>query len=114
MAEFFVKIVADGFVFTPNAYLLSIWNIVDFIVLITLVINVAAAIAVGGEAPSGLRALKAFRALRLVNLSPRIRKTFYDVLIIGATRLFDALLLAVLFLIPYAVVSALRTPPNRY
>lgn len=109
---------------TPNAYFLSIWNVLDFVVLVTLVINVMAAIIVGGEAPrfvlgycrcdqdsadpvprlSGLRALKAFRALRLVNLSPRTRKTFYDVLIIGASQLFDATMLAVLYIIPYAVV----------
>ena len=32
-----------------------------------------------------------------------MRQTFYDVLIIGASKLFDASLLAVLYIIPYAV-----------
>lgn len=49
--EFLVKIIADGLLWTPNAYFLSIWNVLDFVVLVTLVINVLAAIIVGGEAP---------------------------------------------------------------
>jgi len=46
--EFLVKIVADGFIFAPNAYLLSIWNGLDFFVLLTLVVNVVTALVSGG------------------------------------------------------------------
>src|SRR6185312_264576 len=37
--EFLVKIIADGFLLTPNAYLLNVWNVLDFFVLITLYIS---------------------------------------------------------------------------
>ncbi|KAK4699999.1 hypothetical protein P7C70_g6253, partial [Phenoliferia sp. Uapishka_3] len=103
VVEFLIKVIADGFVFSPNAYILSVWNALDFFVLVTLIINVVTALV----SPSGIsrftRALKAFRALRLVGLSPQIRRTFYNVLIVGAGRILDASLLAILYIIPFAV-----------
>ncbi len=48
LAEFFVKTIADGLAFTPNAYVLSVWNSLDLFVLITLLINVATELAVIG------------------------------------------------------------------
>lgn len=101
--EFLVKVIADGFLYAPNAYLLSMWNGLDFFVLVTLVVNVATSLL----NPSGYnrltRALTALRALRLITLSPTIRKTFYDVLIVGAGQIFDASLLAILYIIPFAI-----------
>ena len=47
--EFVVKIIADGFLLTPNAYLLSIWNGLDFFVLLTLIVNVVTALVAGGD-----------------------------------------------------------------
>src|SRR6266576_1485149 len=32
VVEFVVKIIADGFSFTPNAYVRSIWNVLDFFI----------------------------------------------------------------------------------
>ncbi|GAA5872257.1 hypothetical protein JCM8547_004796 [Rhodosporidiobolus lusitaniae] len=102
-AEFVVKTVADGFLWTPNAYLLSIWNDIDFFVLVTLVINVSTSLAGGTASSAFTRALKAFRALRLINLSSSMRATFYNVLIVGAGRIMDASILAGLYIIPFAV-----------
>jgi hypothetical protein len=34
VVEFLIKIVADGFIFTPNAYVRSIWNVLDFFILV--------------------------------------------------------------------------------
>lgn len=100
--EFFVKIVADGIAFTPNAYLLSPWNLLDLLVLATLVVNVSTELAVIGGGSRFTRALKAFRALRLINLSARMRTTFEN-LIIGGGRFVDAAILAILYIIPFAV-----------
>ncbi len=33
LVEAVIKIVADGLFFTPNAYLRSLWNAMDFLVL---------------------------------------------------------------------------------
>ncbi|KAK0539429.1 calcium channel protein [Tilletia horrida] len=68
--EFVVKVIADGFAFTPNAFLLSVWNALDLFVLITLLINVSTEMAVIGGVSRFTRALKAFRALRLINIIP--------------------------------------------
>ncbi|CEQ42955.1 SPOSA6832_04831 [Sporobolomyces salmonicolor] len=101
--EFVVKIVADGFIFSPNAYLLSLWNEIDFIVLLTLLINIITALVGGSGSNRFTRALKAFRALRLINLWPTMRQTFYNVLIVGFGRILDASILALLYIVPFAV-----------
>ena len=79
LLEFVVKIVADGFILAPNAYCLSFWNLMDFWVLATVLANVAMVLQNGPTNSRWVRALKAFRALRLINLWPTMRQTFYDV-----------------------------------
>ncbi|WFD25877.1 calcium channel protein [Malassezia nana] len=103
VVEFFVKTIADGFAFTPNAYLLNTWNLLDMFVLISLLINVISEIVVPGGVSHFTRAIKAFRALRLINLSSLMRDTFHAVMIAGAGHILDASILALLYIIPYAV-----------
>lgn len=101
--EFAVKVIADGFIFTPNAYLLNIWNILDLIILIAILINVFTSLLILGGLSRGTRALKAFRALRLITLIGWMRETFHSVIFAGARRIIDAAVLAILYMIPYAV-----------
>jgi hypothetical protein len=103
IVEFFVKIIADGFIFTPNAYLLNIWNILDGVILIAIVVNVSTSLIVVGGISRLTRALKAFRALRLITLIGWMRETFHSVIFAGARRMLDAAILAILYMIPYAV-----------
>ncbi|GAA5899990.1 hypothetical protein JCM8208_005559 [Rhodotorula glutinis] len=105
LVEFVVKIIADGFILAPNAYVLSVWNLIDFWVLSTVLANVAMVLQNGPSNSRWVRALKAFRALRLINLWPTMRQTFYDILIVGLGRILDASLLAVLYIIPFAIWS---------
>ncbi|GAA5884714.1 hypothetical protein JCM6882_005364 [Rhodosporidiobolus microsporus] len=102
-SEAAVKWIADGFLFTPNGYLLSLWNDIDFFVLVTLIINIVTSLMGGTSSSRFTRALKAFRALRLINLSATMRTTFYNVLIVGAGRILDASILAALYIIPFAI-----------
>src|SRR5579859_3932995 len=81
--EAIIKIIADGFMFTPNAYIRNVWNDIDFFVLITLWINVVADLTDRGGLSRAFRAFKALRALRLVNISDTARQTFHDVIISG-------------------------------
>lgn len=101
--EFLIKIIADGFVFTPNAYIRSIWNVLDFLIMVGLVINVATGLIFIGGLTRLTRSLKALRALRLITLIDKMRLTFESLILFGATRIFDAALLAILYMIPYAV-----------
>ncbi|EJT98090.1 hypothetical protein DACRYDRAFT_118858 [Dacryopinax primogenitus] len=103
VTEFLIKVIADGFAFTPNAYLLSVWNIVDFVILILLIVNVLTTFIVVGGISRFTRSLKAFRALRLITLIGRIRESFQLLLFAGAMRIVDAALLAILYMIPYAI-----------
>ncbi|KZO97216.1 hypothetical protein CALVIDRAFT_513490 [Calocera viscosa TUFC12733] len=103
LGEFVIKVIADGFMFTPNAYLLSVWNIVDFIILMLLLVNVVTSLVVIGGISRFTRSLKAFRALRLITLIGRIRETFQMLIFAGAMRIVDAALLAILYMIPYAI-----------
>lgn len=101
--EFFVKIIADGFLLTPNAYLLSVWNQLDFFVLTTLYINIAIVSTNSGNITKTLRAFKALRALRLIQFSSSVKDTFYSILIAGAPRIIDASLLSMSLVIPFAI-----------
>lgn len=101
--EFFIKIVADGFLFTPNAYIRSIWNMLDFIVMVGILVNVTTGLIFIGGLSRFTRSLKALRALRLITLIDRMRNTFQSLIISGASRILDAAILAILYMIPYAV-----------
>lgn len=102
LIEFLVKVIADGFAFTPNAYLMSPWNALDLFVLLSLVVNVSTELAVIGGVSRFTRALKALRALRLINLSDLLRRAF-SALIAGAGRFVDVSVLAILYIVPFAV-----------
>ncbi|KAE9397917.1 hypothetical protein BT96DRAFT_1020456 [Gymnopus androsaceus JB14] len=101
--EFLIKIVADGFLFTPNAYVRSIWNAIDFIILAGILVNVTTGLIFIGGLSRLTRSLKALRALRLITLFDRMRNSFQSLIISGASRIFDAALLAILYMVPYAV-----------
>lgn len=101
--EFIIKVIADGFLFTPNSYVRSIWNILDLLVLIGIVVNVTTSLIFIGGLSRITRSLKALRALRLVTLIEKMRSTFQDLILSGAVGIFDAATLAILYMIPYAV-----------
>ncbi|KAF9484619.1 high-affinity cell membrane calcium channel [Pholiota conissans] len=101
--EFMIKVIADGFVFTPNGYLRSIWNCLDFIIMVGIIVNVTTGLIFIGGLSRFTRSLKALRALRLITLIDMMRNTFQTLIISGAIRILDAAILAILYMIPYAV-----------
>ena len=86
--ESIIKVIADGLVATPNAYLRSSWGIVDAVVLITLWINVGTLLVNDGAISRASGAFKAFRALRLLNVSNSARDTFHSLIIVGWWKIF--------------------------
>jgi len=101
--EFVIKIIADGFIFTPNGYLLSIWNCLDFIIMVGIIVNITTGLIFIGGLSRTTRSLKALRALRLITLVDRMRSTFGTLIIYGAVQIIDAAILAIMYMIPYAV-----------
>ncbi|KAI6001926.1 Ion transport protein-domain-containing protein [Pisolithus albus] len=100
--EFLIKVVADGFFFTPNAYARSIWNVIDFVILMGILANIGLTWWLVGTTSRFIHALKALRALRLITLIDQMRNTFKDLFISGVIRILDAAVLAILYLIPFS------------
>ena len=101
--EFMIKIIADGIIFTPNGYLRDIWNCLDFLIMVGIIVNVTTGLIFVGGLSRFTRSLKALRALRLITLIDKMRNTFQTLIISGAARILDAAVLAILYMIPYAV-----------
>ena len=101
--ETVVKIIADGFFWTPNAYFRSSWGVIDAVVLITLWINVATLFANDGAVSRAVGAFKALRALRLLNVSDSARETFHSLMIIGGWKILSAAFVSISLLIPFAI-----------
>ncbi len=87
--EAMIKIIADGFFWTPNAYFRGSWGFIDGLVLVTLWINVATAIYKDGPVTKAVGAFKALRALRLLNISDSARDTFHSVIILGGWKVLS-------------------------
>jgi hypothetical protein len=88
-----IKIIADGAIFTPNAYLRSAWGIIDALVLATLWINIITAFMNDGAVSRAVGAFKALRALRLLNVSDSARETFHSVVFVGGLRVVSVSIL---------------------
>ncbi|KAG0281785.1 calcium channel protein [Linnemannia exigua] len=101
--EFLIRVIADGFIFTPDAYLKSLWNKIDFFVLLTLYAPLFANLSNSQGVARFFRSLKALRALRLINQSAYIKGTFHAVLVAGFPQLFDATLLSISLIVPFAI-----------
>lgn len=101
--EFIIKVVADGLLFTPNAYLLNGWHVLDSIILITLYMSNFGEFAASTGVERGFRALKALRALRLINLLKPARDMFTVIMVKGLLYIVDAAFLCLFLVVPFAL-----------
>ncbi|KAI5462943.1 Ion transport protein-domain-containing protein [Mariannaea sp. PMI_226] len=102
-AEAVIKIIADGLIWTPNAFLRGSWGLMDAVVLITLWINVVTLLINDGAISRAIGAFKALRALRLLNVSNSARNTFHDLIIVGWWKILGAAFVSLSLLIPFAI-----------
>ncbi|KAI9498171.1 Ion transport protein-domain-containing protein [Zychaea mexicana] len=101
--EFIIKVIADGFFMTPNAYLLNGWNILDMFVLVSLYMSNFGDFSSSSGVERAFRAFKALRALRLINLLKPAREMFTVILVKGLPHIFDAMCLCLFLIIPFAL-----------
>lgn len=87
--EAFIKVCADGFFWTPNAYFRNSWGLIDAVVLLTLWVNVVSFFHKDVGISRFIGAFKALRALRLLNVSDSARKTFHAVIIMGGWKVIS-------------------------
>ena len=102
-AEALIKVIADGFFWTPNAYFRSSWGIIDAVVLITLWINVVTLFTNEGAVSRAVGAFKALRALRLLNVSDSARETFHSLIVIGWWKIASAAFVSLSLILPFAI-----------
>lgn len=101
--EAIIKVVADGLIWTPNAYLRSSWGAIDAVVLVTLWINAVTLFVNDGAISRAVGACKALRALRLLNVSDSARDTFHSLIIVGWWKLLGTAFVSLSLLIPFAI-----------
>lgn len=101
--EFFIKILADGLIFTPNAYMRSVWNNIDLIVLISIWIELIAFLENNGNLSRIVRGLKALRALRLLTVSETARNTFHNTIFSGFYKIVGASIISLCLLFPFSI-----------
>lgn len=71
--------------------------------MIGIIVNITTGLIFIGGLSRLTRSLKALRALRLITLVDKMRNTFGTLIIYGAVQIIDAAILAILYMIPYAV-----------
>lgn len=103
--EALIKVIADGFFWTPNAFFRSSWGFIDGIVLITLWISVGGSLKHDWSVSRAIGAFKALRALRLLNVSDSAKDTFHSVIILGGWKVIAAAAVSMSFLIPFAIYA---------
>lgn len=101
--EFLVKTIADGVIYSPNAYMRNPWNFMDFCVLFSMWVTFLASLTGKGPLIRFFKGLTALRALRCLTISDTARKTFSLVIFDGVSVIFKAAFVAVTFLYPFTV-----------
>ncbi|KAL8704743.1 MAG: hypothetical protein Q9201_002127 [Fulgogasparrea decipioides] len=101
--EALIKVIADGFFWTPNAYFRGSWGFIDGLVLVTLWINVVTSLHKDGAVSRAVGFFKALRALRLLNVSDSARDTFHSVIVLGGWKVLSAAFVSLSLLVPFAI-----------
>eukprot|EP00158_Paraphelidium_tribonemae_P009852 Partr_v1_DN28981_c0_g1_i5_m25133 putative Calcium channel, voltage-dependent len=101
-AEFFIKALSDGVIMAPNAYFLSGWNCLDFVVLTCMWVGLFMTSVGSTGFPRLVRVFRAVRPLRLIHQFKGLRSVL-DLLIESLRQIADSIILAMFFMFPYAV-----------
>ncbi|KAI8378680.1 Ion transport protein-domain-containing protein [Choanephora cucurbitarum] len=99
LIEVGIRIIADGFLLTPNAYLKNHWNQLDLSVIL---LNIATIFLSYENTPRGLSTFRSLRILRLIRYFDGVRDIFVS-LFYAMPLMFDALIFTILVLIPFSI-----------
>lgn len=101
--EFLIKIIADGLLFTPNAYVRSPWNWLDFGALESLLIEFIAFLKDDNGLSQVVRGMKALRALRILTISETAKNNFHYTMISGFGKIMNAAIISLTLLLPFSL-----------
>ena len=104
-AECFFKIIAYGLVMHPGAYLRSVWNILDFVIVVIGLFTIAlSSIMKEGFDVKALRAFRVLRPLRLVSGVPSLQVVL-NAIIKAMVPLLHIALLVIFVIVIYAIIG---------
>jgi len=102
--EAFVRVVADGFFWTPNAYLRSFWGVTDVIAILSMWINAILLLEVSSAyGAQAIGAFKALKVLRLLEIKDRTIRNYTSAFISGKRSLLAIVCIALGLLSAFAV-----------
>lgn len=100
VVEIFIRVVADGLILPPNAYLRNSWNRLDFtVVVLNFVVHFASD---GSDLSRAVGTVRSLRILRLIRYFSGMRDVFVD-LFYAFPLMLDALLLVFLVMIFFSI-----------
>ena len=97
--ECVLKIIAMGFILHPNAYLRDPWNWIDFLVVVTGIIELT---PTSGLSLSALRTLRVLRPLKSISAVPSMKKLIQG-MIDSVSALFYAIVFMIFVFINFAI-----------
>lgn len=100
--EFFLKILGMGFVFNKNAYLRDYWNLIDFLVIIQMFLQLV--IDTRSIKLSVLRAFRVLRPLRTITSIEGL-KLLVAALISALPLLRDTVIILIFFFMIFAIAG---------
>jgi hypothetical protein len=103
-AELVVKVIANGLVFTNNAYLRSGWNCLDMGVVAVSIFTLLTDGNVAYRSLRSLRALRALRPLRVISRNPSL-KLVVNALFRALQPIFNVMLVCSLMFLIFAIVA---------
>lgn len=102
VVEQFLRILADGFFFTPTAYLRDPWNLMDFFVVVMSCVMTFAQIDHLYSVSRAVRALSCLRALRIIRYFRGVSAMF-KAIAKALPRMVVAFILTALLFWPFAI-----------
>ena len=106
IGEAVLKIISLGFALGESAYLKDSWNILDFIIVLSSILNwlLDAFSEVSLSFLRGFRALRALRPLRMISKDEGM-KTIVNSLLKAIPSLFNVALINILFLVVFGILG---------
>jgi len=106
--EAMLKILALGFAMGPCSYCRDYWNVLDFFVVLTSILNILAQGVQGGARQlafmKGLRALRALRPLRMVSRNEGMKAVVLSIFM-GIPAMLDVVIVMLLFLGMFSILG---------
>ena len=101
-----MKIIAQGLIYHKNAYLRNNWNLVDFIVELSSIVEIIVALLFGNNVPSFkmLRALRVFRPLRTFKRVPSMRR-LVSIMLRSIPDLGNTIAFMVFFFVVFGIIG---------